>query len=38
MIYEILIIADPVIGASALPDFSLSTEDRAEGVRVSAFD
>ncbi len=38
MVDEILIIADPVIGESALPDFSLATEDGSEGMRIAAFD
>jgi hypothetical protein len=36
MVHEILIIANSVIGKSALPDFPLATENRAAGVRESA--
>ena len=35
---EILVIANPVVRESPLPDLSLATEDRPEGVGVSAFD
>jgi|HubBroStandDraft_4_1064222.scaffolds.fasta_scaffold60365_3 hypothetical protein len=38
VIEEILAIANSVIGESSLPDLSFATEDRSEGVRVSAFD
>ncbi len=38
VIHEIVVITNPVVGESALPDFSLSTKDDSEGVRVSAFD
>jgi len=35
---EVLLITNPVVGESALPDFAFATEDFAEGVGVSAFD
>jgi len=35
---EILVVANPVVSESALPNFSLSADDGSEGVRVSAFD
>jgi hypothetical protein len=35
---KILAIANSMIRESTLPDFSFSPKDRAEGVRVSAFD
>jgi hypothetical protein len=35
---EVLTVANPVISESALPDLSLSPKDRAERVRVTAFD
>ena len=35
---EILVIPNTVIGESALPDFSLATEDRSQRVRVSTLD
>jgi hypothetical protein len=38
MVDELLIIANPMIGESSLPNFSLATDDRPEGMRVSAFD
>ncbi|MFZ0957835.1 MAG: hypothetical protein WAN60_15925, partial [Candidatus Sulfotelmatobacter sp.] len=38
MVHEIQIVTNPVIGKSALPDFSFATEDGSEGMRVSAFD
>jgi hypothetical protein len=38
MVHEVLVVANPVIGESALPDFSSSTKDGPEGMRVSAFD
>jgi len=36
VIQEIRGVANSMIRESSLPDFSLSTEDRSEGVRVSA--
>jgi len=38
MICEILSVANPVVGETALPDFSFSAEDRSQGMRVTAFD
>ena len=38
MMDEILIVSNPVVRESALPDFSSPTEDFAKSVRVSAFD
>jgi hypothetical protein len=38
VIRKILGVADPVVGESALPDFSLSTNDVTEGMRVSALE
>lgn len=38
MMQEILLISDTVIGESALPNFSPSTENGSQGVRVSALD
>ena len=38
MIHIVLLIANSVIGKSALPDFFCVTNDRSEGVRVSALD
>jgi hypothetical protein len=38
MVSEILFIANSVIGKSWLPDFSFSTEDGSERVRIAAFD
>ncbi len=38
VVREILGIADPVVGESALPDFSLSTNDVTEGMRVAALE
>jgi len=38
MVSEILFIANSVIGKSWLPDFSFSTEDGSERVRIVAFD
>jgi len=38
MLYEILIIANPVVGESALPDFAFAAQDLTECMRVAAFD
>ena len=38
VIQEILCVANSMIRKSSLPDFSLSTENRAKGMGVSAFD
>jgi hypothetical protein len=38
MMDEILSIANPMIGETALPDFGIATDERAEFVGVSAFD
>lgn len=38
MVQEIRIVANPVIGKSALPDFTLATKDFSEGMRIATFD
>jgi len=38
MVHEILVIANPVIGESSLPDFSFAGEDGPEGMRIATFD
>ena len=38
MMQEILLIANAVIGESALPDFAFASENVAQRVRVAAFD
>jgi hypothetical protein len=38
VIHKILIIANPVICETALPDFSLATEDRPKSMGIAAFD
>ena len=38
MVHEILVIANPVIGESSLPDFSFAAEDGPEGMRIATFD
>ena len=37
VIEEIVIVANPVVGESALPDFSLAPEDGSECMRIAAF-
>jgi hypothetical protein len=38
MMHEINVVANPMIGESALPDFLIATDDAAEFMRVCAFD
>jgi len=38
MVCIIAAIADPMVGESALPDFSIAAEDSAKSVRISALD
>jgi hypothetical protein len=38
MVSEILVVANSVIGESALPDFTFATEDGCECMRIAAFD
>ncbi len=38
MMYEIHFVADAVVGETALPDFLIAADDRAEFMRVCAFD
>jgi hypothetical protein len=38
MVSEILVVVNPVIGESALPDFTFATEDGSECMRITAFD
>ena len=38
MVHEVLAIANAVVGKPSLPDFPSAAENRAKGMRVSAFD
>jgi hypothetical protein len=38
MMQEVLVIPNPMIGESALPDFSLSAKERTERMRIAALD